>query len=57
MGFHNRCESFAGSNTFAEDLSSPLRVRNKMSYDYCKETKAGEHRSFLIRSLWVSRTI
>ena len=57
MGFHNRCESFAGSYTFAEDLSSPLRVRNKMSYDYCKETKAGEHRSFLIRSLWVSRTI
>lgn len=57
MGLHNGCGSFAGSKTFAEDFSTPLRVGNEMSYDYCKKTKAEEHRSFLIRFLWVSRTI
>ena len=36
---------------------TPLRARNEMSYDYFKEMKAGESRSFLIRSLWGSRAI
>ena len=38
-------------------ILAPLRARNEMSYDYCKETKAGASRSFLIRSHWVSETI
>ena len=38
-------------------ILAPLRARNGMSYDYSKETKAGASRSFLIRSLWVSRAI
>ena len=57
MGLHNHCGSSAGSKTFAEDFSTPLRVRNVMSYGYSKKTKAGEHRSFLIRSIWVIRKI
>ena len=43
--------------TFAKDFSTPLRTRNEMSYNYCKVMKAGAPRSFLIRSLWVSRAI
>ena len=38
-------------------ILAPLRARNEMSYGYCKVTKAGAPRSFLIRSLWVSRAI
>ena len=32
-------------------ILAPLRARNEMSYDYSKVTKAGESRSFPIRSL------
>ena len=39
------------------NILAPLRARNEMSYDYCKVMKAGASRSFLIRSLWVSRAI
>ena len=61
VSLRSHCRIFACLQTFAvtfaEDFSAPLRTRNEMSYGYCKVTKAGAPRSFLIRSLWVSRAI